>query len=379
MEDSIATDQKIDFCTTPDGVKICYAISGSGPPLVKAPNWLTHVQYEWQSPVWKHMWEALSRDFTLIRFDQRGSGLSDRNVKDQSFEAWVRDLETVTDAIGLDRFNLLGISQGGAVAAEYAVRHPERVDKMVLYGTFARGFHHRGDAVSTVFDALKTLAGVGWGSSNPAYRQVFTTTFIPDATQEQQEWFNELERISSTPENAVRLFDVLGQMNVVDRLPMLEVPTLVAHVRQDKVARFEYGEEMATLIPGARFVPLEGRNHLILENEPALPLLINELRSFLGVKGDDIPVPTISPSPADLAAPYAVVTPLTDREVEVLKLVASGASNQQIADALFISINTVANHVKNILSKTGTSNRTEATAYAIAQGLAGPAAVSASG
>ena len=196
-------DQKVDFCTTSDGVRICYAQTGSGPPLVKAPNWLTHVQFDMQSPVWKHVWEALSRSHTFIRFDQRGSGLSDRNIPEHRFEDWVMDLESVVDAVGLDQFDLLGISQGASIAIEYAARHPERVKKLVLHGGYAYGKQKRPNNTPAETEALQTLMRIGWGGANPAYRQIFTSRFIPDATREQFEWFNELERISSSPENAV--------------------------------------------------------------------------------------------------------------------------------------------------------------------------------
>jgi pimeloyl-ACP methyl ester carboxylesterase/DNA-binding winged helix-turn-helix (wHTH) protein len=272
--------QTIRFCEAPDGVHIAYATVGSGPPIVKAPNWLTHLEYEWQNPVWRHWWQELTRDFTVIRFDQRGSGLSDRDVDDLSFERWVGDLEAVVDAAGVDRFALLGISQGGAAAIEYTARHPERVTHLVLYGAIMRGWTKRGHDLQEQ-QALLTLMREGWGRDTPLYRQLFTHTFMPDATPEQVEWFNELQRVSTSAENAARLRTESGQIDVVDRLADISVPTLVLHARGDLRVAFDEGRRLASLIPGARFVPLDSRNHLTLEDEPAWPKLIAEVRSFL--------------------------------------------------------------------------------------------------
>jgi pimeloyl-ACP methyl ester carboxylesterase/DNA-binding winged helix-turn-helix (wHTH) protein len=271
--------QTIRFCETSDGVHIAYATVGEGPPVVKAPNWLTHLEYEWQNPVWRHWWQELARDFTVIRFDQRGSGLSDRLVEDLSFESWVTDLETVVDAANLSRFALLGISQGGAVAVEYTVRHPEKVSHLVLCGAYIRGWAKRGPTQE--HEAVLTLMREGWGRDNPVYRQLFTQTFMPGATQEQIQWFNELQRVSTSAENAVRLRSAAGQIDILDRLPLVSVPALVLHARGDERVDFDEGRRIASLIPNARFVALDSRNHLTLEDEPAWPQLIAEVRSFL--------------------------------------------------------------------------------------------------
>ncbi|MCH7906317.1 MAG: alpha/beta fold hydrolase [Chloroflexi bacterium] len=362
-------DQKVDFCTTSDGVRICYAQSGSGPPLVKAPNWMTHIQFDLESPVWKHVWEALSRSHTFIRFDQRGSGLSDRNIPEHRFEDWVLDLESVVDAVGLDRFDLLGISQGAPIAVEYAARHPERVKKLVLHGGYALGSQRRPNDTPAEMDALQTLMRIGWGGANPAYRQIFTSRFIPDATREQFEWFNELERISSSPENAAMLVGMFRGIDVQDRTALVKCPTLVTHARDDQVVSSEAGRYLASSIPGAQYVEFEGRNHLILENDPSWPLFINCIEDFLG--GNSPPVRPESAATTGSAdrRPFHPVERLTARELDVLGLIALGNTNSDIADELVIAPNTVANHVKRILSKTGTSNRTEAAAYAIASGV----------
>ena len=280
--DPSTKQQEIRFCTASDGVRIAYATSGKGLPLVKAANWLNHLEYDWQSPVWRHLLQELTKDHSLIRYDERGNGLSDWDVADISFDAFVRDLETVIDAAGLDRFALLGISQGCAVSVAYAVRHPERVTHLVLYGGYARGARKRAspEAIEQA-EAMLTLMRHGWGSENAAFRQIFTSRFIPEATAEQMQWFNDLRRITASPENAVRIRQVIDDIDVDLLLSQVTVPTVVLHCRDDAAVPFEEGRRMASLIPRARFVALEGRNHLILEDELALPRFLEEVRAFL--------------------------------------------------------------------------------------------------
>jgi class 3 adenylate cyclase/pimeloyl-ACP methyl ester carboxylesterase/DNA-binding winged helix-turn-helix (wHTH) protein len=279
------SEQHIRFCTTADGVRLAYATLGSGPPLVKAPNWLSHLEYDWRSPIWRHWLEELSRDHTFIRYDTRANGLSDWDVDDQSFEAWVRDLETVVDAAGLETFPLLGISQGGPVAIAYAVRHPERVSRLLLYGSYAKGWRLRvkGDEELQEQEAVLTLMRRGWGRDDPTYRQIFASSFIPGATLEQMRWFNDLCRVSTSPENAVRFRETSGGIDVTGLLSQVSCPTLVLHARGDLRVNFEQGRVLAAGIPGARFVPLEGVNHILLEDEPAWPVFLREAREFLGV------------------------------------------------------------------------------------------------
>ena len=282
-------EQQIRFCASSDGVSICYATVGEGPPLVKAPNWLNHLEHDWASPVWRHWWEELAKDHLLVRFDQRGCGLSDWSVEDISFDAWVRDLEAVVDALELERFALLGISQGGAAAVEYAVRYPDRVSHLVLYGSFAQGTQPPEDAEER--EALLTLMRLGWGRENPVYRQLFTANFIPDATAEQMDWFNEMQRVSASPENAVRTTVGTWKIDVSDRLPQVSVPTLVLHGRRDATVSFEHGRKMAALIPNARFVSLDSNNHLLLGSEPAWPVFLSEVRKFLGTESSEVRPP----------------------------------------------------------------------------------------
>jgi DNA-binding winged helix-turn-helix (wHTH) protein/pimeloyl-ACP methyl ester carboxylesterase len=275
--------QVIRFCTAADGARIAYSTVGDGPPLVKAANWLNHLEHEWESPVWKHWVADLSQHHVFVRYDERGCGLSDWNVRDFSFDAWVRDLETVVDALGVERFALLGISQGGAVAVAYAARHPERVSHLILYCAHARGWQHRGSAHELeAYEALTQLVRLGWGKNHPAFRQMFTTRFIPDAGPEEMEWFNALQRITASPENAARFMDQFASVDVRPLLADIVVPTIVFHCQEDGVVPFNEGRLLAAGIRGAKFVPLPSRNHLVLAHEPAWQIVLRELGEFLG-------------------------------------------------------------------------------------------------
>jgi pimeloyl-ACP methyl ester carboxylesterase/DNA-binding winged helix-turn-helix (wHTH) protein len=274
--------QEVHFCTAADGVRIAYAEVGQGPPLLKTANWLNHLEYDWESPVWSHLLHALAANHRLIRYDARGNGLSDWEVADISMEAFARDLETVVEACALDRFALLGISQGCATSISYVVNHPGRVSRLILYGGFARGRRKRGSAAEIEeADALLTLMRHGWGQENPAFRQIFTTRFLPGGTPEQMKWFNDLQRITTSADNAVRIRRATENIDVTDLLPRVRVPTLVLHCRGDAAQPFEEGRRLAAGIPGARFVALEGNNHLVLENDPAWGRLLDEIRAFL--------------------------------------------------------------------------------------------------
>lgn len=283
--------QEVHFCTAADGARIAYAVMGSGPPLVKAANWLSHLEYDLESPVWRHWLKELSRDHTLIRYDERGCGLSDWDVAENNFETWIRDLEAVVTATGLDRFAMIGISQGGPVAVEYAVRHPHRVTSLVLYGTYARGWQMRGHSPTEVAEreAMITLSAAGWGRDVPVYRDVFTKTFVPDASEEQRQWFNDLQRKTCSPENAVALQKALGPIDVTDVLPRVQTPTLVLHARGDMRCPLDEGRRVAAGITGSRFVLLESQNHILLAHEPAWRVFLHEVRTFLGVETSPSP------------------------------------------------------------------------------------------
>jgi class 3 adenylate cyclase/pimeloyl-ACP methyl ester carboxylesterase len=274
---------KVDYCRAPDGVRLAYATAGRGPPLVKTANWMNHVEYDWASSINRHLFVALARDFTLLRYDARGNGLSDWDVDDISLDAWVTDLETVVDAAGLDRFPLFAMSQGCAISIAFAVRHPERVSHLILYGGFARGAYKRAknELELQKAKALGTLIRAGWGDDSPVFRQLFSSLFMPGGTQEQLEKFAERQRTTTSPECAYRYFETTRSLDVTDLLPKVTVPTLVLHVRGDQVQPFEAGRELAAGIPGARFVPLQGQNHIPLENDPASQRIIEEIRLFV--------------------------------------------------------------------------------------------------
>jgi serine/threonine protein kinase len=281
---TLAARQKIQFCVTTDGVRLAYASTGSGYPLVKSANWLNHLDYEWDSPIWKHWLAELPKHNRLIRYDERGNGLSQRDVKEMSLELWVKDLETVVEAAGVEKFALLGISQGGAVAITYAVRHPERVSHLVLLGAFSRGLTARGtEEQMAERRALQTLVRLDWGKNNPDFKSMFTNFFIPhNSTPEQHKWLDDLQRISTSPENAARILTLIDEISIRPLLPLVSVPTLVFHADRDRVIPAEEGRILAAEIPGARFVPLSTRNHILLAQEPAWRVFLEELGAFLG-------------------------------------------------------------------------------------------------
>jgi class 3 adenylate cyclase/pimeloyl-ACP methyl ester carboxylesterase len=277
----------IRFCATRDGVDLAYAVSGSGPPLVKAANWLSHLDFDQESPVWRHYIDAFSSRFSYLRYDERGSGLSDWDVPTLTFEDWITDLEAVVDAAGLDRFPLLGISQGGAVAIEYAVRHPERVSHLILYGAYARGRIHRGERGKQEWELHRQLIEIGWGTDQRAFRNVFTKTFIPGGSPTQHEWFDELMRRSTSTENALRFQETFAHIDVVHRAPLVRTPTLILHATGDQRVPFEEGRKLASLVPHASLIPLESDNHILLEHEPAWHRFLAEVTDFvLGSDGD---------------------------------------------------------------------------------------------
>ena len=353
--------QQIRFCTSHDGARIAYATSGNGAPLVKAANWLSHLEFDGASPVWTHWLRELSRNNTLVRYDARGCGLSDSDVE-LSFDAWVHDLEAVADASGSKRFPLLGISQGASIAIAYAVKHPDRVSHLVLHGGYARGRAKWAGSTNPIEEAemMIKLAELGWGQQNPAFRQFFTTQFIPDGTPEQHQWFNELERISTSPANAGRFLRVLNWIDIVDLLPKVSCPTLVSHCVRDARVPFDEGRLIATMIRGARFVPLESNNHLLLDSEPAWPRWVMELRAFID-GGDGV-----------TEARDPVFRSLTPRERDLVELIAQGRDNAQIAAELGLSAKTVRNHITSIFAKLAVENRSQAIVLARNAGFGSP-------
>lgn len=351
--------QRIRFCEARDGVRIAYSTMGSGPPLVKAAHFLTHLEHDLRTPVWRPWLEELSQEHTLIRYDARGCGLSDREVGEISLERWIDDLEAVTEAAGLERFALFGGGQGSMTSIAYAVRHPERVTRLVVYSGYARGIMRRNPTPEQAKHArlIADLIELAWGQDNPAFRQVFTSLFIPGSSPQQVDWFNELERVSTSPECAARIVRTFFEADVSELARRVTCPTLVAHVRGDTRIPFEEGRHLAGLIRGARFLPLEGRNHALLPFDPAFAEFFSEVRAFLTSEEPQRP----------RKPPFGG---LTRREREVLEYVAHGLDNVAIAKRLGLSEKTVRNNVTAIFDKLGVSNRAQAVARARDAGFA---------
>lgn len=341
--------QTIRFCTARDGVRVAFASMGEGPPLVRAAHFLTHLEYDLRTPVWRPWLAELSRRHSLIRYDGRNCGLSDATAQVPLIDDLVADLEAVVDTAGLERFSLLGSSQGCAVSVAYAARHPDRVASLVVLGGFLRGMTRRDPGAEALREArlLLDLVEIGWGRDNPAYRQVFTSMFIPDCTPAQASWFNELERLSASPENAVRTMAANAAIDVTALAGQVSCPTLVMHARGDARVPFEEGRLVASLIPGARFIPLEGRNHILLEQEPAFAECIGHIHDFLDehtrARGHGDPFPQ-----------------LTARERELLELLARGLDNLQIAAHLGVTEKTVRNKVSTVFDKLDVATRARA-------------------
>jgi pimeloyl-ACP methyl ester carboxylesterase/DNA-binding CsgD family transcriptional regulator len=337
------------FCTAPDGTGLAYAIDGEGPPLVKAGNWMTHLEYERQSPVWRHWVRDLSRGHTLIRYDERGCGLSDRDFDGTpTLDTFVGDLAAVVEAAGLERFALLGVSGGGPTAVAYAVEHPEAVTRLVLYGAYVRGRHRRGAEEAEKSRLMIELTRAGWGGAIPAFRQVFTSTYIPSAGEEQKRWYDELQQASSSGEMAARLWAARTDVDITDAARRVTQPALVVHARRDRAVPHDEGRLLASLLSDARFVTLESENHILQEGEPAWDAFVSEVRAFLG-DGE--------PETTDISE-------LSERECEVLQLVAAGLSNEQIAERLFLSARTVERHLSNVYVKLRLSGKSARAAAA---------------
>ncbi len=347
----------IRFVTSRDGVQLASARYGSGPPLIKAATWLTHIERVDPGSIHEALIKEFAARFTYVEYDTRGCGLSQRRVDDISLEAWVGDLESVADAHGREPFTLLAFTCAVGVAVEYAARHPERVRNMILFGGFATSYHstsHPDPAVRREGDLMLELAALGWGNSSPAFRQVFVSRFLPDATQAQWKAFDELQRATATPDVAVRQLRAMYAMNVKEAAVRVRCPTLVLHPRGDEMVRFEQGRRLASLIPGARFVPLEGRNHIPFPQEPAWPAFVRETREFLGT-----------------AAETEEAVELTARQHEVLRRIAFGESDKQIAQALHLSPRTVEMHAARALAALGCRTRAEAVRRATERRLLG--------
>lgn len=355
---SMNAARDIGFVTSCDGVQLATARYGSGPPLIKAATWLTHIERVEPGSIQEALVDEFSPRFTYVEYDTRGCGLSQRRVDDISFEAWVGDLEAVADAHGKEPFTLLGFTCAAGVAVEYAARHPERVRNMILFGGFATSYHstsHPDPAVRREGDLMIELAELGWGSSSPAFRQVFVSRFMPDATQAQWKAFDDLQRATAAPDVAARYLRAMYNMNVKEAAARVRCPTLVLHPKGDELVRFDQGRRLASLIPGARFAPLEGRNHIPFPQEPAWAGFVRETRGFLGGR-------SFAPEPP---------VRLTARQHEVLRRIAFGESDKQIALALCLSPRTVEMHAARALAALGCRTRAEAVRSATERRLLG--------
>lgn len=348
---------QVRFCRSFDGVRLAYAQAGRGPALIEVATWLNHLEHDWTSPVWGPRLAEFAKSFTLTRYDARGCGLSQREIGDFSFDASLADLEAVADAAGLERFVLFGACQGTGLAIAYAARHPERVSHLILYGAFARGRLRRNPSPQDLeeIETMLKLLELGWGRDNPAFRQVYTTLFIPDSKPEQYRWFSDLQNASTSPQNAVALVRGFDAMDVSGDLANVRCPTLVLHARQDSRVPFAEGHLIASSIPNAEFVPLDSRNHILLDHQPAWRQFFVEITRFVRQHGD--------------AEGRTDFVELTAREREVLDLIARGFDNARIARDLALSEKTVRNHINSIFGKLGTPNRAQAIVRAREAGL----------
>ena len=351
--------QDLRFCRSADGARIAYARHGSGPPLVIATCWLSHLQHDWQSPVWRHFLAALGEIATVVRYDERGHGLSDWDVDDFGLDARVADLEAVVDDAGLDRFALMAMSQGGPPSIAFAVRHPERISRLIFYGSYAAAFRDPGLDDLELDEAFEQLIKVGWARPDSAFRRVFTSLMIPGATEEQMRWLDELQRVSTSATNALHARRQRKMANVVDLLPQLDSPTLVLHSRHDQMNDFEESRFLASMIAGSRLVVLDSSNHIVLGDEPAWPVFIDEVAAFMAADRR-------SASPATGVDAAAVLSP---RELDVLRLAAEGQENAAIARSLTLSVRTVERHLHNTYTKLGIQGKS-ARAAAVARLLA---------
>jgi pimeloyl-ACP methyl ester carboxylesterase/DNA-binding CsgD family transcriptional regulator len=337
--------QQVRFCRAPDGARIAYAVHGNGPPLLISTCWLSHLQFDWESPVWRHFLVDLGKFATVIRFDERGHGLSDWDVTDHSLEARIGDLEAVADAAAFDRFALMAMAQGGPVAISYAARHADRVSRLLFYGSYASAAEGLTAEELELQDTFGQLIKVGWARPDSTFRRVFTSLMIPGASEEQMRWLDDLQRVAASATTAYISRQQRIAADAEKLVPALDFPTLVLHSVGDRMNSFEYGRQLAASIANARLVALESDNHIVLEDEPAWPVFVEEVRRFMEPDGQ----PSSSSERLDDL--------LSLRELEVLRLVAAGRDNVQIASELHLSTRTIERHLQNVYGKLGLQGR----------------------
>ncbi|HUF52434.1 MAG TPA: alpha/beta fold hydrolase [Dehalococcoidia bacterium] len=347
-------DQNIRFCTAPDGVRIAYTTAGSGTPLVLCPGWISHLELDWMAPFFRAFWEPLAEKYHLVRYDRRGTGLSDRNVEDYSLEAQTGDLTAVVEAIGARRIVLFGHCTGGPIAILYTASHPEMVSHLIFYGTYASGNYVR---VSELADALLRLIDADWGGAGSL---AMADMFFPGASSEERQTYAAYQRMCATKETARAQALTVTTFNAKQLVKEIQTPALVFHKRDDKIVPFELGRQLAGNLPNGRFVPLEGDSNVIgVGSAQVTRQTIDAVLDFLA----ETPM---APAANGGISPSGI----TSREKDVLRLIAAGKSNRQIAEELSISVNTADRHVSNILTKIAASNRAEAASYAVRAGIA---------
>jgi pimeloyl-ACP methyl ester carboxylesterase/DNA-binding CsgD family transcriptional regulator len=352
--------QQIRFVRGADGTRLAYAVHGAGPPLIVVSCWLSHLQHDWESPVWRHFLEDLGQISTLVRYDERGFGMSDWKVSDFSIDARTRDLEAVVDALGYERFAVLGMSNGSGVAMTYAARHPDRVTRLVLNGTVCGERPTYGEDGWAEEEAYRALISVGWAREDPVFRRVFTSRYIPDANEEQMRWFDDLQRMAGPAENVLASRIARHSEDFSAELPRISAPTLILQATGDRSTTFENAAMVAALVPNARVVPLDSRNHILLEGEPAWSTFVREVDAFLGADRRT--------ARASVGAAGAAAADLSERELEVVRLAADGLANDAIATSLGLSPRTIERHLSNAYSKLGVRGKS-ARAAAVAEVL----------
>jgi pimeloyl-ACP methyl ester carboxylesterase/DNA-binding CsgD family transcriptional regulator len=335
-----------------EGRRVAYSVSGEGPPLVVPAWWVSHLELDWRDPAFRAFWNAVGEGRTLVRYDNPGVGMSDRDgpPRDVTLETEVALLGAVVDELGFERTTLLGGSSGGCAAVAFAARRPERVERLLLYGAYADG---RAIAPPGVRDAIVAAVRSHWGLGS----RMLADIFLADASAEEQEWFARLQRDASSAETAAALLDTVYRFDVRTELERVRAPTQVVHRRDDRAIPYEQGRALAATIPGATLVPLAGRAHLPWVGDA--PSVARALRSFL--------VPGTEAERAE--GERAAAALLSRREREVLALVAEGLSEREIAERLVLSRHTVHRHVANIRNKLGRPSRAAAVAEATRLGL----------
>lgn len=360
-------EQTIRFCTSTDGVKLAYAVSGEGPPLVLSASWFTHLENQWRSLVWRSWLEGLSREYMVVRYDSRGCGLSDRHLENVTFDTWIQDFECVVDAVGLEQFSVLGTCLGGPIAMEYAARHPDRVGRLVLYGTALRGRLQRTDQPGEVEKAKLLLESLrlGWGAENYAFVQVWASMFQPGGTFEHMRSWCSQQCVAASAETAAHLLPIFWDLDMTSTARRIRCPALVAHAERDRVVPIQEAHSLAGLIPDCRLVLLDSENHIPLADEAAWPHFLAETRSFLGER-------KVASAEAQSTLQLGALTP---RERNVLECIARGLDNAEIAASLELSEKTVRNHITRVFDKIGVDHRYQAIVRARDAGLGMPGRV----